>query len=286
MKTRKVVVATVITVLLLSVLSITVFAMNSLGIFSKIAAPGTSDIYGFDGELIDALGADKMLDSIPAETLLKKSYDSYDFRQTMGITLNGKLLNLNRVGKSLNEFNDFFPIECLRKINDDLVYAVYRLHDADGFSFNSFVFFEKTTTKDGKENWECASNMMMADQMLSYSDFASIAKGSLLSAVLEITKLADIQKPKPIDPYWNDIYDESKGEYRKVFVQPEIILNYETCYYLSDGILRINFARENEDSEYYVQTIDYVAKHTIESLVSAKEINVEVQNNDFPLIKK
>lgn len=137
---------------------------------------------------------------------------------------------------TLQEFNDEFPIECVRLLDENTVCVVYKLEmDAEGGAVPriSYVIFKREvaqlTEQDGVEKageyelWKKNGEVYVSSSKLTYTDFSSVGIGDPISSVLAIDPTLKI----------DDAFLESASQ---------VALASETSSrLLADGILFITF---------------------------------------------
>jgi hypothetical protein len=234
-----------------------------------------------DGSLIRSIEMNTAAINASVDELITEEYDADEFCGMMGFGKGGANINLNRISKELSSFNNYYPVECLRKIDDNFVYAVYKMHVEDK-PFYAYFFFEKIL-EEGLEYWSCRIPFLTADKKLSSADFASIKVGSTYSDVLAISGLAKTLELKKQEPYWDEVYDLEKGTSTKVWVEPKPILQTSQMFVLTDGVLNISFQRSDENSTFLVSKVSFTQKQKFRlSPTENTETTLEIREDDFP----
>ena len=114
-----------------------VYAMNGVNIFNEVFKMG--DGFVKENSLNDIINAsvagndEKNKIEQSANKLITKVYNRNDFVR-LAIRKDGELVNSNCAVRTLFEVNQRLPIECLRKVNEDLVYVVYKIITIINFS--------------------------------------------------------------------------------------------------------------------------------------------------------
>lgn len=62
------------------------------------------------------------------EELITNTYHK-DMLSVLGIDKTGEILDFNFAARSLTAINERYPMECVRRVTDQLIYTVYRIED-------------------------------------------------------------------------------------------------------------------------------------------------------------
>lgn len=222
-----------------------------------------------------------------ANKLIAKVYKRNDF-SILGIGKNGEIIPLNSAPRTLFAVNQVLPIECLRKVNEDLVYATYKVKDENGPQYFMYCFFTKLNSgdegaKEDTELWWLTGRVMFAKKMLNHKSFDGIKVGSAISDVVAIDPLIDIYKPNKIAPFKHQKYDENLGKYVEYTETPEPVLTFTSYHLLKDGILCIGYTRNDDQSEFTVSSIGFNDTFEMPSNVKNDSAKLKIQSEDYPV---
>ena len=193
---------------------------------------------------------------IPAKDLIAHTYSLSEFRMMQGYFASWSRAPLGRVNPSVYAFNESYPIDCIRGIDEDRIYAVYRLADGEEKYF-LYCFFEKTVEEE-KEDWTETGQAVLMQRLLAAEDFAGISPGDTLEAVCAIDRVAAEFCPSDDDiggVQENYIYDQHGGyEIEEIPMEPA--LSFSSLHYLKDGALTISYERADAESPYLVTKVE------------------------------
>lgn len=231
----------------------------------------------------------KIVKSISADAspdeLITKTYPK-DILLYLGIDNNGEILNLNASPRALTAINELYPMECIRQIDDDLLYAVYRLED-EGKTFNAYLFFEKVepveeASRGDSEVWWLTGRVLFSEKSLSTDDFATISVGSTMRDVSDIDPLTLEFAPEDTGPITVQEYDFDLDDYVERTYVPDPVLDYKDYHLLTDGIMCITYTRPDAESEFVVSSIGVNSTFEIDSTYSRGTVCQEVAPGDYP----
>ncbi|MGE5682890.1 MAG: hypothetical protein ACM34K_18640, partial [Bacillota bacterium] len=134
----------------------------------------------------------------------------------------------------------------------------------------------------GTELWWLTGRVMYADKPLSHKSFDGINVGSSISDVAAIDSLTDIYKPNKVAPYKNQKYDEKLGKYVEYIETPKPILTFKSYHLLTDGILCLEYVRNDEDSEFTVSGINFNDTFEMPSNIKNGAVKLKIESEDYP----
>lgn len=153
----------------------------------------------------------------------------------------------------LQQLKEAYPVELTNKINDNTMYAVFRMNDQKIGDYYIYVFFRyisqqeapefKPTSED--ERWQIAGREVRISKRLSAKDFENIAVGSTINDVTAVDPVTAVSLPK--------------GDYKG----SNPFLSFDTFHYTDDGILRITFERKTIDDEFLVSEIELDSSYEV-----------------------
>ena len=106
-----------------------------MGGFSLLHAAGDAET----GELPKGTAlciAEAIPEEYSPEELITNTYHE-DMLSDLGIDKTGEILDFNFAARSLTAINERYPMECVRRVTDQLIYAVYRI-EGEGKEFNAY----------------------------------------------------------------------------------------------------------------------------------------------------
>lgn len=230
---------------------------------------------------------DSKIESMKNDVLSDKNlttYDRSDFMSTLALERSGQIeWQSSCAPRSLAALDDCYPVKYMKKVNDNLLYVVYRLNEDDKDIY-SYIFFIKSSTEEnnGYEKWILAGNVLWAAEKLEYSDFENIKIGDSLDTVAKVDKLAKLYTP-PYGPAYTTDVDENTGEIVKIideyYQEP---LEYSSCVLLTDGILNIQYERKDTNSEYHVTNISKNDNFELSNYWSKGTFQAIIEPGDYP----
>lgn len=219
------------------------------------------------------------------EELIERTYDK-DMLLHLGINEVGEIENLNYAARSLTAIDARYPMECVRRINDELIYTVYRIED-NKKTFNCYLFFERlspieATMGEDMEIWWLTGRALFSCKSLSYSDFASISKGASVFDVANIDPMTVEYMPKEPETITVQDFDFDTNEYVERSYTTDPVLEYKDYHLLSDGILCIMYSRDDANAIFTVDAVGFNPTYEIESDYANDAIALEVAPIDLP----
>ena len=192
--------------------------------------------------------------------------------------------------RNLTHFNDWYPFsaEQIRKVNDELLYIIYKMECRSGLLCNMYLFFEKAHWMTNPD-WEWViTGARWAAKTLTKDDFRGISVGSPVSNVVAIDPLLLEQLPAKREPYVHESWDPELEEYIETLIIPTFPLMYKTYHYTTDGIFCITFIRPDDDQEMdfnnaTVYEIEFDASFEVESPWTDEIIRLEIDLADLPV---
>jgi hypothetical protein len=257
MKNRRI--STAVAIVCLAVLAVGIGAIaalktDALSGFSgdKAGFPPDVKITGTEGDLTQDI---KQIDTPEkgAEELIKTTIDAEAFFRKTLIDMLGRQPVAASIMVDLSEFNELYPIECIRKVNDERVYVVYKLKYEGEDPFLAYLFFDKTTISE-TERWQLVWPTLYVEKRLSSKDFAGVEQGAKLADIAKIDPFILRQKPVRYDIYL-DGKDPETGAY--VIVKHEIPVPSEFTIHrcLTDGLISIHFVKGDTDDDFVVSSV-------------------------------
>lgn len=168
---------------------------------------------------------------------------------------------------TIEQFNYAFPIECLRQIDENTYYAVYRLRQG-GYFYVHFqkMYAEPTWDKQLYNGCIAMTAYSYVAEKHTSADFVSIQTGDLFSKMEEVDGSACL------------------------WIYAQLIDRLDSCLILEDGVIRI-YATKNEQGEYIIREkqfyeggkIDYGSIPPLSMYYEAGLIiNQNILPKDFP----
>jgi len=221
-----------------------------------------------------------------ASKMVQTTYEKDEFLSILGISETGEIFDLSFPPRSLVGINSYYPIECIRRVNDTLIYVVYRLED-NGQEINAYFFFEKlessqTAADADMEVWWLTGRVLFSCVGLSYGDFSFIHIGSPVSAVAMIDPMTKITIPEERGPVTVQNFDFEINDYIEETVMPEPVLEYKEYHLLTDGILCIMYSRDSADQEFVVSSMGFNESFEIASKYAPGTVQLEIASVDYP----
>ena len=270
-----------------------VYAAQGLNIFAEIGRLGPGYV------LVDSLEEriDEQVGELPAGQLISGAYTYNALRSWLSMDRYGTLYNTSYAARTPYALNQYFPMECFRKMNERQAYAVYQIlpdeEDAyfkQGEPYYIYCFYvAKSPSKEEVEGgelptsraWQLTGRVFSAARTLCYDDFSSVTKGSPQEEVMQIDPMARFFALIDMDPYWQETWDDKQNKYVQERVVPEHHLTYHTYHYLTDGILRIDFARNSDKDPFYVAAIELDETFTIQDEWGSP-MQIKIRPQDYP----
>lgn len=223
-------------------------------------------------------------DQAPKE-MIQTVYEKDVLLPNLGIGDTGEIGNLNFAPRSLIGINSYYPMECIRQVNDSLIYSVYRLADS-GQEINAYFFFEKidpsqTAADPDMEVWWLTGRVLFSCAELSYDDFSSVHIGSPVSAVAMIDPMTKITMPEERGPVTVQNFDFEINDYVEETVMPEPVLEYTEYHLLTDGILCIMYSRDSADQEFVVSSMGFNESFEVASNYAPGTVQLEIASIDY-----
>lgn len=154
--------------------------------------------------------------------------------------INGKKMTLEQV-------NDLFPVEFLRRTDDNKYYCVYKTQN------NGRVYLFFTGLDFMTEQY------FYVERPLSYSDFKNLKEGDSIAQV------------ESIDP--------AAGIFKTAFGNAQSPFNI-SYHYLTDGIVEIRY--NYLDSQYFIERLNYYSDYVVGGGYSdGSGIKLKVNNDDL-----
>lgn len=228
-------------------------------------------------------------EAIPEEyspkELITNTYHE-DMLSDLGIDKTGEILDFNFAARSLTAINERYPMECVRRVTDQLIYAVYRI-EGEGKEFNGYFFFEKlnpaeTASTEGAEVWWLTGRVLFSEKELSLEDFATISVGSSVKDVAKIDPMTSDFVPEDTGPITVQNFDFELNDYVERIYTPEPVLEYKDYHLLTDGILCVMYSRSSADDDFVVASMGVNPYFEVESNYSRGTVRQEVTPIDFP----
>jgi len=222
---------------------------------------------------------------------IRKIYYDDDFFM-LGLGIAGEILPFSSTPRLLHHVNRHFPFEFLERVNDELLYAAYKIQSED-MVYYKYLFFRllENHTPSKQESWILTGQTFTISQPLSFADFSSIQVGSTMSDVAKIEPLATARRPfrylnDYIPPRVTESWNHITGEYEEIIIPSPEIIEYTDYFYLTDGILQISFRKPNDPKvEFIVTNIDFKSGFNVPILGDASrfsEIEAKILPKDFP----
>lgn len=264
-------------------LSTVVYAV-SMGGVSLLNIAGDAET----GELPDGTAlsiAEAIPEEYSPEGLITNTYHK-DMLSDLGIDKTGEILDFNFAARSLTAINERYPMECVRRVTDQLIYTVYRMED-EGKEFNAYFFFEKldsteTVATEGTEVWWLTGRVLFSEKELSFEDFSTISVGSSVEDVMKIDPMTSDFVPEDIGSIAVQDFDFELNDYVERIYTPEPVLEYKDYHLLTDGILCIMYSRSSADDDFVVASMGINPYFEVESNYSRGTVRQEVAPIDFP----
>lgn len=134
---------------------------------------------------------------------------------------------------SIEDFNSRYPIECLRKPRNNVLYSVHKTENGGLI----YVFF---TRSDSEKSYRLIC-WYYVEENLKYKDFKSIKNG--------VNTIEDVEKIDPTASVHKKLIDDST-------------LRFE--HYLSNGIMTVLYKKEN--GKFLVENIEFSKKFISDSV--------------------
>lgn len=223
-------------------------------------------------------------DQAPKE-MIQTVYEKDVLLPTLGISDTGEIENLSFAPRSLIGINSYYPMECIRQVNDSLIYSIYRLVDS-GQEINAYFFFEKidpsqTAAGPDMEVWWLTGRVLFSCAEHSYDDFSSVHIGSPVSAVAMIDPMTKITIPEERGPVTVQNFDFEINDYVEETVMPEPVLEYTEYHLLTDGILCIMYSRNSADQEFVVSSMGFNESFEVASNYAPGTVQLEIASIDY-----
>lgn len=250
----------------LSIVVVTLLVVFSISMMAYAVSSGktNNDVMAADSRFendVTNLVSDMSMTKVAAKQKITKTY----LRNEMcflGVDDTGELRVLSSAPRSLYSVNENYPIECLKSINENLVYAVYKVKDSeDGVPYHMYLFFEKleqsetNAVSNESETWWLTGRVFFAIKPLSFMDFKDVKVGTAIGEVIEIDPITSKFIPANSEPYTREYYNFETDKYESEIITPDPVLSFKTYHYLSDGILCISYTRSNENEEFTVDNV-------------------------------
>ena len=191
---------------------------NNISIYSAALSNGCS-------EILKKASNDNLQSLIKAKSPFEKLCSSY-----LNFSYN---INMSRPQPNLVDVNNDFPIECIRKMNDNHAYAVYQTDE--GYLFYLFFF-----SVGGEWDLACSA---LSEKDLGSADFSAINQGT------------DEKTVEQIDPATKKYFD--------LAIQYNMT-NFTSKHLLRDGMLILNFSK-NSSGNYCVSSKQHFSDFKQES---------------------
>lgn len=200
-------------------------------------------------------------------------YDVDLFKICLLMRPNGSLLSLSisSAPNDLYGINNWWPVENLQKVNDELIYAIYRVRDHQNNIHSMYLFFKPlhpayNEAAPDAEYWVLTGHVFFINKTLSLSDFASINVGCTFEDVSQIDPAAVVQRSESTYPENTDAVPR--------------ITEFKTYHYLTDGILALSFTFNEESSAFLVSAVDF--DKTFCETAKTHEMPLTINPSDFP----
>lgn len=265
--------------------TVVAFALSGYNLFSLIYEMG--DEYIAEGSVIQMI--EEQSPKAASENITR-TYTSEEL-QLLAITDTGSVMTeVSSAPRSLYAVNRYFPIEHLRKVNDRLIYVVYKAKDADTPEYYIYLFFEKLSpvgeaAKEAPENaekWFLLDRVFYVSKTLEMKDFGQIKTGSSVLDVQRIDPLSSIYVPQDVGEVSQEVYDFELEEYVTQTYTPAPVLSYQTYHYTTDGIVCITFEREDVSNEYVVKNVGYNETFEMPSNTRKGTVSLTIDAMDLP----
>lgn len=264
---------------------ITVSALSGGNLFNGIQEMG--DEFVANGSVI------KIIDKASLDAASKnitKTYTSADMKFLALTESGGVMGEVSIAPRSLYAVNRFFPIEHLRKVSDSLIYAVYKIKDADMPEYYMYLFFERFSpegeaarnTQKDMEKWFLTDRVFFVSQTLQMKDFYVITTGSSYADVLKIDPLTAKYRPRDVEQVTQEVYDFDLEKYVTKTYTPDPVLSYQAYHYVNDGIVCVTFEREDINSDFVVKNIGYNDTFELPSKAQKGTVIMKINNIDLP----
>ncbi len=279
----------------LSIAVVTLLVVFSISMMTYAVSGGkaNNDVAPADSRLendVTNLVSDTVMTKVAAKQKITKTY-LRDELSLLGIDDTGELLVRSSAPRTLYSVNEHYPVECLKSINENMIYAVYKVKDSeDGVPYHMYLFFEKLEQSEASaisnesETWWLTGRVFFAVKPLSFMDFKDIKVGVGIGEVIEIDPMASRFIPADAEPCTREYYNFETDKYESEIITPEPVLSFKTYHYLSDGILCISYTRSNEKEDFTVDNVGLnesfqlarsIYRGTVEARIDPVDLSVE-----------
>ncbi|MDL2287005.1 hypothetical protein LJB90_00340 [Eubacteriales bacterium OttesenSCG-928-G02] len=280
MKKIKIIILCVTIIILISVIVVSagnalkMNEENSNFIFKEVFKEGSEEINKLipPGTITKVLSNNKKLENIPASEIITQTYDIGEFRNKLGIHMGNEIMELNVFPLTLRNVNSRFPIECMRKINENNLMVIYKLTFFNDiiYAYCNFVGGDVYTHpfyKQEHENW-AMKNIYFLNEIHEYNDLKDVKIGT---SIFDMNKTKDAlyfnlykimnKELKSTDVKTAYYYHNIKSEFEKEDYIP--ILEGTIEHYFKDGIMKIYYKSESLYDEYKINKIEFNDKFII-----------------------
>ncbi len=199
-----------------------------------------------------------------------------DFINLADSTTDGRYIwEMSSVYVTLGPIKENHKIELTGKVNDDVMYIVFRMNDktiGDYYTYYFFYYasseeFPEFNPKNEEDRWIICGRAIRIAKRLSTNDFSNITVGSNINEVIEIDpitslSLANVKKMSESYP------------------QEEV---FDTFHYTDEGILRITFGLDSVNNEYLVTEIELNSSFEVEAVDDKDNESTELK---YPILLK
>ena len=174
----------------------------------------------------------------------------------------------------LDRISELYPIEYLRRIDDDTLLTIYKTEDGNNDTIYVYFFFKNHG--DNKEeiiysDWWLFGDVWFSSKTLSKDDFKNIKIGS---QAVEVQKIDAVTKQFVGDIREDNLWVDWVQNDEKIYA-PTV-----SRHILSDGILTIEY-EINEKGLGFVKNVEYSQYISISDYTSGKKFNVLLNENDL-----
>jgi len=208
-------------------------------------------------------------------SVIRKVYSTDDILWTAFGHPNGELSTSSIAPRTLSEVNRRRKLEFVERVNDELIYAAFKVKNGDieYYKYLFFMLYDKSNPNN-QESWVLSGRAFTISQPLSFADFGNIKIGSTLSDVSEIDPLASVRATN-FRPLTKQAWDFTVGTYVEKIITDPGVFEYVDFFYLTDGILRISFSWSNNPNfDFVVTDIEFNSEFNIKVDQFNKSVDV------------